>query len=134
MRTPLRITEGAELSGVRITLARGRATLAGRITASEGGGHVGGAGVLLVPADEKLWPVRGARIFGRSNAEGVYFVNGAPGDYLVFIWSPKDEPTQSIEEYVRSRSASARRISLQPDESKQVDLIVNTSSSNDKPD
>ncbi|HEX5965203.1 MAG TPA: carboxypeptidase-like regulatory domain-containing protein [Pyrinomonadaceae bacterium] len=124
MREPLRVTEGGEVAGVRVTLGKGLATLTGRVRYKEDGAPVGGGGVLLVKADPKLWHLRSSRCFGNTDATGEFEVVCAPGDYLAFTWPPGGQPLQEIEDFIRAQASTARAVSLQSKESKQIELTV----------
>ncbi len=133
LRGPLRVGDGAEVGDVRVQLARGRATLSGQVLSGHGGAPVGGAGVLLVPADERMWHVRGARVFGRADAAGAFVVNGPPGDYLAIVWRPGQEPSQPIGEYAGGRAGTALRVRLGTGEDKKLDLHVSETPASPRP-
>ena len=124
MREPLRMAEGAEVSGIRVTLDSGLATVTGRAQSSEGGSPVGGAEVLLVPADPALWHLQSLHFFKTTDANGAFRLECPPGDYLLFNWESRNRPVQRIENYVRSQAANARRITLQSKEEKQIELTI----------
>jgi len=124
MRDPIKMTEDAEIAGVRITVGKGLATLGGRVQFDEGGPIVAGGGVLLVKADPVLWGLQSSRLFGATDPAGEFLLKCAPGDYLVFAWVGGGQPMQSIEGFVRSNLASARRITLQSREEKRIELTV----------
>ena len=124
MREPLRMEEGAEVSGVRITLDSGLATVIGRAQSSESGSPVGGAEVLLVPVDPALWHLQSLRVFKTADANGAFRLECAPGDYLVFTWDSRNRPVQRIEQFVRSQVPNARRITLQSGEEKEIDVTI----------
>ena len=124
MREPLRMTEGGEVANVRVTLGKGLATLSGRVRSKEDGALVAGAGVLLVKADPKLWHLRSSRCFANADALSAFEVVCAPGDYLVFTWPPGGQPLQEIEDFIRAQASTARAVSLQSKDQKQIELIV----------
>jgi len=124
MREPLRVNEGGEISGVRITLDKGLATLTGRVQWKEDGSPVAGAGVLLVRADPKLWNLRSSRWFVNADAAGVFALQCPPGDYLAFTWSAGGQPLEAIGDFLRAQAATARPVSLQSKEEKQIELTV----------
>jgi hypothetical protein len=111
MRDPLRVEEGVEITGVRITLERGSAKLSGRALFGEGGAPTVGGGVLLVKADPALLQLTTARALANVDAAGAFFLECPPGDYLVFTWAAGNQPA----EFIRTHAASARRITLQKD-------------------
>jgi len=123
-REPLVVSEGAEVSGVRITVGQGLATLTGRMQSKEDGSPVASGGVLLIKSDPRLWHLRSARVVAMTNAAGDFRLKCAPGDYLLFAWPAGGEPLQSIEDFVRAQAATARPISLQSKEEKQIELTV----------
>jgi hypothetical protein len=124
MRSSFRVEEGAEITGIRITLERGSAKLSGRALLSEGGSPAVGSGVLLVKADPALLQSTTARALATVNAAGEFFLECPPGDYLVFTWAAGNHPPQSMAEFIRTHAPTARRITLQRDEEKQIELIV----------
>ena len=124
MREPLRMEEGAEVTGIRITLDSGMATVIGRAQSSDGGSPVGGAEVLLVPADPALWHLQSLHVFKTADANGAFRLECPPGDYLVFTWDSRNRPVQKIENFVRSHAANARRITLQSKEEKQIEVTI----------
>jgi hypothetical protein len=124
LREPLVITEGAEVTGVRIDIGKGMATLTGRVHFKEDESVVAGGGVLLVKTDSKLWHLRSSRRFAMTNAAGEFALSCAPGEYLVFTWPAGAQPFQSIEEFVRLHASTARTVSLQSKEEKQIELTV----------
>lgn len=124
MREPLRVTEGAEIAGVRISLDKGLATLTGRVEWKEDGSPAAGAGVLLVKADPKLWRLRSSRLFESADSSGAFALKCPPGDYLVFTWPVGGQPLEAIEDFLRAHAATARRVSLQSKEEKQVELTL----------
>lgn len=124
MRDPIKMAEGAEITGVRITVGKGLASLGGRVQFDEGGPLVAGGGVLLVRADPALSGSANSRIFGATDPAGEFLMKCPPGDYLVFAWAGGGQPMQSIEDFVRSNLASARRVTLQSREEKRIELTV----------
>ena len=79
MREPLKVIEGAEISGVRVTLATGLAKLAGRVVMPDGSSDAGAVGVLVLPADPKLWHLRSRRRFQLTSASGEFSIDCPPG-------------------------------------------------------
>jgi hypothetical protein len=124
MREPLRVNEGVEVTGVRITLGKGLATLKGRVQLKEDGTPAAGAGVLLMQADPKLWHLQSSRCFANTDATGGFAVTCAPGDYLVFTWPAGGPPLEAVEDFIRAQAATARTISLQSKEEKQIELTL----------
>ncbi len=124
MREPLRMEEGVEVMGVRVTLGTGLATVTGRVSLSEGESPAAGAGVLFVRADPALWHLQSLPVFTTADPNGAFSLQCPPGDYLVFTWDARNRPVQKIEDYVRAHAANARRITLQSKEEKQIELTV----------
>jgi hypothetical protein len=124
MREGLRMEEGAEVTGVRITLGTGLATVSGVASLGEGGSPAAGAGVLLVPADPALWHLQSLRAFATTDANGAFTLRCAPGDHLLFSWESRNRPLQKIEDFVRSQAANAKRITLQSKEEKRIDVTI----------
>ena len=124
LREPIVLTEGAEVAGVRINIAKGLAVLTGRVQFKEDAAPAAGGGVLLVKADSKLWHLRSSRRFAMTNAAGEFRVTCAPGEYLVFTWPAGNQPFQSIVEFVRLQASTARTVTLQSREEKRMELTV----------
>lgn len=124
MREPLRVNDGAEVTGVRITLEKGLANLAGRVQWKEDGSPAAGAGVLLVKADPKLWHLRSSRCFASADPTGAFESKCAPGDYLAFTWPAGGQPLETIGDFLRAHAATARRILLQSKEEKQIEFTL----------
>ena len=124
LREPLVVTQDSEITGVRIAIGKGLATLRGRVQFKEDGSPSAGGGVLLVKADSKLWHLRSSKRFAMTNAAGEFKVSCAPGDYLVFTWPAGAQPWQTIEQFVRMNASTARTVSLQSKEEKQIELTT----------
>ncbi|MET0647273.1 MAG: carboxypeptidase regulatory-like domain-containing protein [Pyrinomonadaceae bacterium] len=122
LRGPLRVADGAETAGVRIDLGSDPAKVSGQIFYSDDRSPAAGAVVLLVAADEQLWQSKTSRLYVRADTAGEFSVEAPPGDYLLFVWRPGEEPAGSFEGYVRSRAASARRVSLKPGDNPRLEL------------
>jgi hypothetical protein len=125
MREPLRVTEGAEIAGVRVTLEKGLATLTGRVQWKEDASPVAGAGVLLVKADPRLWHLRSSRRFESADSSGAFVLKCPPGDYLAITWPIGGQPLEAIEDFLRAHAATAQRISLRSKEEKQIEFTLN---------
>jgi hypothetical protein len=124
MRDPLRVNDGAQVSGVRITLEKGLATLTGRVQWKEDASPAAGAGVLLVRADPKLWHLRSSRWFVSADPMGAFALKCPPGDYLAFTWPAGGQPLEAIGDFLRAQAGTARRVSLQSKEEKPVELTL----------
>jgi len=122
----LTVADGEQVTGVRIVLGTDLATVEGRVVAASGGGSVAGAGVVLLPADQRKWNIRSSWGLARADAEGKFSLRLAPGEYLAVAWSLANEPTTPLDSYVRSRS-STQRITLTPNETKTIELQAATS-------
>jgi hypothetical protein len=123
MRAPLRVIDGVEAAGVRIELGSDLAKVSGRVLNPDDRAPAAGAVVMLVAADEGLWQSRASRVFARADAAGEFKVEAAPGEYLLFALRPGDEPSGPVEGFVRSRAASARRVSLKPGANPRLELL-----------
>lgn len=122
LKEPLPLAEGERVTGVRIVLGGDLATVEGRIVNADGRA-VPAAGVALFPVDQRKWQVRSTTGLARADSEGRFSMRLAPGEYLVVAWSVANEPTTSLDAYVRERSTTARRIILQPDEKKALEKL-----------
>lgn len=124
MRGPLRVADGAEVAGVRIDLGDDPAKVSGRVFNSDDRSPTAGAIIMLVAADEGLWQSKSSRVLMRADAAGEFSVEAAPGDYLLFVSRPGEEPAGSFEGYVKSRAASARRVALRPGVNPKLELLA----------
>ena len=80
--------------------------------------------VALVPAEPGRARRRESHLVGFTNADGSFTVTGAPGEYLVLMWQPRQERVRLTEEYVRANGAKAPRVKLGPGERKAVELTA----------
>lgn len=124
MREPLKVVDGAEIVGLKINLGIDVANLSGRVVSSNSSSETAAVGVLVVPVDPKLWHLRSGRRFQLTKANGEFSMFCAPGDHLIFMWPANQPPAQPIEEFMRSRINSARRISVSPSEDKKIELVL----------
>lgn len=116
----LTLSDGEQVTGVQIVLGIDVGTVEGRVVA--GGGGIAGAGVVLLPVDQRKWPLRSFWGLARADAEGKFTVRLAPGEYIALCWSPANEPTVALEAYAKANLTFARRVTLQPLETKTVEL------------
>ncbi len=122
LNEPLTLNEGEQVTGVQIVLGIDVGTVEGRVVAGSGG--VAGAGVVLLPVDQRKWPLRSLWGLARANAEGKFTMRLAPGDYIALCWSPANEPTVALESYAKANLTLARRITLQPLETKSIEFPI----------
>ena len=94
------------------------------VTWKEDGSPVGGAGVLLVRSDSKLWQLRSSRCFVNADPPGVFALKCPPGDYLAVTWPAGGQPLEAIGDFLRAQAGTARTISLQSKEQKQIELTL----------
>lgn len=114
------VTEGEQVTGVQIVLGADMATVEGRVVSASG--NVAGAGVVLLPADQRQWNTRSLWGMARADSEGRFSLRLAPGDYVALAWSLSNEPTAPFDTYVRTRLSSTQRITLTPNETKTIEL------------
>jgi hypothetical protein len=119
---PLVVAEGEQVTGVQIVLGKDLATVEGRVVAASGGDSVAGAGVVLLPADQRKWNTRSLWGLARADAEGKFSLRLPPGDYIAAAWSLSNEPTEPLETYVRTRLSSTQRLILSPNETKSIEV------------
>jgi hypothetical protein len=119
---PLTVADGEQVTGVQIVLGTDLATVEGRVVAASGGGSVAGAGVVLLPADQRKWNTRSFWGLARADAEGKFSLRLAPGEYIAVAWSLANEPTEPLDSYVRTRLSTAQRVTLKPNETKALEL------------
>lgn len=127
LHEPLTLIEGEQVTGVQIVVASDLVTVEGRVVASSGGGGIAGAGVVLLPADQRKWNIRSFASIARADADGRFSMRMAPGEYLALAWSLANEPTGSIESHVRAHMGATRRITLQPGETRNLEIQTSTS-------
>ncbi len=123
LREPINVTSETDMRGVRIVLARGAATLTGRVLAEAGGAIVRGANVTLIPADARRWSRRSARSFGFADALGQFTATVAPGEYLIFV-ERQGSAMNFDENRIRTRANRAARVTLAPNERRSMDVII----------
>jgi hypothetical protein len=123
---PLKLNEGEQVTGVQIVLGSDLATVDGSVVAASGGGSVAGAGVALLPVDQRKWNLFSTWGMAHANAEGKFSLRLAPGDYFVLAWTSANEPTPPFASHFRSQLPTMRRITLQPNETKALTVQVST--------
>lgn len=123
LKEPLTIAEGEQVSGVQVVLGTDLATVEGRIVQTAGGGVAGG-GVVLMPVDQRRWTTPSMRGLARADAEGRFSMRLAPGEYLAVAWRLRNEPTVPLDSYVRSHLLTARRVTLQPNETRTLEVTA----------
>lgn len=126
LREPINVTSETDITGIRVVLARGMATLTGRVTAEEGGAIVRGASVTLIPADARRWARRSGRAVTFADAEGNFTTTVAPGEYLIFV-ERQGSAIGFDENRIRAQAGRATRVTLAPNERRNVDVVVATS-------
>jgi hypothetical protein len=122
-REPLVITEGADISGLRIVLSADGGTISGRTISSQNS-PVGGAGFVLVPVDPTLWRTPVMQLFIEADGTGNFEISGAPGEYLAIFVAPDNPARLFNDAWIRERASGAQRVNLIAKQSKKVDLIV----------
>lgn len=126
IREPLRVPEGVDIKGVRITLGTDVATVTGRVTAAvpaEGGQRETAAApciVLLVPADPSLLKRRWTYLWSELSAENRFNMKGAPGEYLVLPMHPK--AGNNLAQYIKDHEQGAKRVTLRAKEETKLEL------------
>lgn len=128
LNEPLTLTEGERVTGVQIVLGSDLATVEGQVVATPGGRSIAGAGVLLLPVDQRMWNTRSTWGLARADAEGKFSMRLAPGEYLAVAWSLANEPSVPLESYVREHLATARRITLLQGETKTLEMQASANS------
>jgi hypothetical protein len=120
LRNPVRVGEGTSLEGVRIVIAGDGASVAGRLRMADGSSAMG-ASVYLVPADPALWGARVRQKRTMTGVEGRFQIDAAPGDYLLFA-ADSESSLADVSELVTTHAASAVRLTLHPNERREVEL------------
>ncbi len=121
-REPLVVQEDEDINNLRILISPDVAGLSGRVLASDGKTPAAGVGIMFVSADSAEQMTMSRRMYGFTNADGSFWVTGAPGDYLAIIMR-RGESWLRGDELV-SRAAKAQRLTLQAGENKKVDLVL----------
>ena len=101
-----------------------RTVLAGGVQVKEDGSPAGGAGIFLIRSDPRLQHLDTSRVYTTADPNGLFELKCPPGDYLLFTWTAGGQPLQPIPDFVISQGATARRISLQSKEEKQIELTI----------
>jgi protocatechuate 3,4-dioxygenase beta subunit len=123
MRQQLYVGEGSEIKDVRIVLSAEMAVLSGRVLSVSDNTPVRGVTVMLIPeVAGDATPLRGSRMIGMSNPEGLWRINCAPGEYRVVTWQQGHMPNNP--EALKTLAATAQRVSVQASERKTLDLVV----------
>ena len=126
LNEPLTVADGEQVTGVQIVLGTDLATVEGHVVPASGDGSVAGAGVVLLPADQRKWNTRSFWGLARADAEGKFSLRLAPGEYIAVAWSLANEPTEPLDSYARSRLSTAQRVTLKPNETKALEVQVPT--------
>ncbi|HEV2708030.1 MAG TPA: carboxypeptidase-like regulatory domain-containing protein [Pyrinomonadaceae bacterium] len=121
MRSPLVIGEETSTTGVRILLAADGATITGRAISSTDGSPVGGALLLLLPADPALRYSRASRASTRTGLDGSFVLHCAPGTYHLLTWHPDEEPENPAH---LLDTTSAQTLTLRPNERRTLDARI----------
>lgn len=123
-REPLTVKDGEEISNVRMVISADVAQLSGRVLASDGKSPESGVGVMFISADPLEQKTMSRRMFGLTNAEGIFRVSGAPGEYLALIVRPGEDYYQLRGDALKLRAATAQRVTLQPGENTRLELVA----------
>lgn len=125
MKEPLTLAEGERVTGVQIVLGTDLVKIDGRVVAGPGE-VVAGAGVVMVPVDQRRWNLRSFWGLARADADGRFSMRLAPGEYSVIAWPRTTEPTVPLESYARNNLTTARRVTLQPNETRTLEVQLST--------
>jgi hypothetical protein len=123
LRAPLNVREAEKVTGVRVVLARGAATLAGRVVTKSGASAGADVDVVLVPTDPVRRRYHGASLAAMTEPDGTFSVAAPPGEYFVFAMRVEDYLTLVLsEEDVAKESAAWPRVTLRPAEKRATDV------------
>jgi hypothetical protein len=123
-KSPIELAEGGTIDNVVIVLSSNPAKLTGRVTNSEKQAPVRGAEVVLVPADSDLWGYNAGYLFAVTNGDGVFEVEGGPGDYFAIVLK-RDEGRESVTpEFVKERAVAGQRVSIKAGGENKVEIVV----------
>ena len=111
-RTPLKIIEGAEAGPLEITISPGVGGLTGSVISEKGGEGLSNYVLLLVPVELTRQRFRSAYPTARTKPDGSYSLNGEPGEYFVLARQRDEFPPIITEDFVRSATAKAPRVTL----------------------
>jgi 5-hydroxyisourate hydrolase-like protein (transthyretin family) len=123
-KSPIELTEGGIVDNVVIVLSLNPAKLTGHVTNSEKQAPVRGAEVVLVPADSEMWGYNAGYLFAVTNGDGVFEVEGGPGDYIAIVLK-RDEGRQSVtQQFVKERASVGQRVSIKAGVENKVEIVV----------
>lgn len=116
----LKTRTGTEIKDVRIAIAPA-SILTGRVLSASGRTPLSRVSVMLIPTDPSGAPAF-SRPNGSTNAQGIFTVSGAPGEYFLVLWSLGEVPPHDVDS-LRKSSPNTMRVTLGPGERKSMDLI-----------
>jgi hypothetical protein len=96
----------------------------GRVLDALGGKPRADVMVSLIPNIPQRWRAQSGRLHARTNKAGEFSVRGAPGEYLVFIWSLGQMPDMVDEVYIKAHAAGVQRLTLQPGDRQSMDFVM----------
>ena len=123
MRELLEVGAEARVEGVRIVLSTRVATFNLRARTA-GGEPLRHAAVTLVPSDPARWTRSEAQLFCATDGDGACTVNGAPGEYLVFMLPPGVPSSTIRKDEVGERAARVPRVALRAGERRTFEVIA----------
>ena len=85
LRQTVKVEAGREIQGVRVVLSTEVGSLTGRIVSAEGKRPLARMAFMLAPTDTSRWNFRDGFISGYSDDSGKFNVQGAPGEYSIFV-------------------------------------------------
>ena len=118
-------TGGRQISGLRISITKDIARIAGRVLTAKDT-PTADAIVVVFPEDERQW-MFGSRFVrtARPTTTGSFSISGLPaGDYLIIAEQELMEGEWESREYLKRASARAARVTLSRGASKSLDLRV----------
>ncbi|MBD0370463.1 MAG: carboxypeptidase regulatory-like domain-containing protein [Pyrinomonadaceae bacterium] len=124
LREPVRIGQGTSIENVHVTIASDVATLQVRVVSASDAKPVRGAILLLVPADPARWRSINSLLPGVTDADGTFKFTAAPGSYLLMLVGEGDNLRAINEAFIRSRSASAKAVTLAPNARETAELVA----------
>jgi hypothetical protein len=122
--TPVPLSPGQSVDGVRVLLTRSRTMLSGSVR-DDRGNVVVDATVVVFPSDEARWvPMSRGLRSARPDTQGRYEINGLPpsNDYRIVAVQGLEDGQFSDPDFLAGIRDRAERLSLAEGETKAVDL------------
>jgi outer membrane lipoprotein SlyB len=71
-----------------------------------------------------MWGYNAGYLFAVTNGDGVFEVEGGPGDYIAIVLK-RDEGRQSVtQQFVKERASVGQRVSIKAGVENKVEIVV----------